>query len=292
MTNRLSKLRANQSDATPPKPVPTQDDPFKGFWDEYNSIEQKVQDIDDTLDEIQALDEDIQGLQDQKEATDKRAELHQKLSSITAAATAIRGDIDKLKKKVDDSADENPGDAEVRLQKNQIHVLSNHFAKVFNKFTTMQDDIKSRFAKQVTRHYQIAGININEDDAERIISENPEALQQSVFTLQGNSAQMQEVVNTYNTIAARHDDILAIERSMADLMELFVQFNILVKDQGRIIDNIEANIASARNYVEKGTKHIETAQQHQKKSRKCLYIILGVAGVVLVGVILIIVFTT
>ena len=295
MTNRLGALRKQTQGVTGERPVAVAvpaDDPFKSFWDEYNRIDAEVQEIDDTLEEITRLDEEIQSTQDAREAADKRGELHAKLDSITSSATVIKGNISKLKDQVEDNAAENPCSADVRLQNNHLHVLSNKFATVINRFTTLQDEIKAKFAKQVTRHYNIAGIHIDEDQAEQIISQNPDALQQSVFTLQGNSAQMQEVVNTYNTIAARHDDILAIERSMRDLMELFVQFSIIVKDQGRQIDNIEANIAQAKSYVETGVKNLETAAKHQKSSRKCLYWILGIALIILIVVILIVVFSS
>lgn len=292
MTNRLSALRGKTPGLSGEKPPPVkvnENDPFKPFWDKYNEIDAKVQDIDDTLTEIQTLDEEISREQDSAVAANKRAELHEKLDSISHSSTIIRQEIEKLKNEVEDNQLDG---ADMRLEQNHLHVLSNNFAKVINKFTTVQEEIKGKFAKQVTRHYKIAGIELDEVEAERIISQNPDALQQSVFTLQGSGAQMQQVVNTYNTIAARHEDILEIERSMQDLLEMFVQFSILVKDQGRQIDNIEANIASANDYVVKGVNNLEDAAQNQKASRKCLYWILGIALFILIAVIVIVVVST
>jgi len=292
MTNRLSKLRRDTPGVTgerPPAVTVSPSDPFKPFWDKYNAVDSKVQDIAITLDEIQNLQDDIKKELDSGKAADKRGELHEKLNSITASSTVIRNEIEALKREVDENKLEG---ADMRLEQNHLHVLSTSFANVINKFTTIQEEVKKGFAHDVSRHYKTAGINIDEIEAERIISQNPDVLQQNIFTLQGNGAQMETIVNTYNKIAARHEDILQIERSMQELMELFVQFSVIVKDQGRQIDNIEANIASASNYVAKGTENLDKAAADQKTSRKCLYWMLGIALIVLIGIIVIIVVKT
>lgn len=294
MTNRLGALRS-KSGVSGDKPPPVQvspNDPFANFWNNYNSVQSKIDDIDETLNDIQALDDDLQKIQDQEEATEKHEELKEKLGSITGKANQIRQDIAKLRENVDNLADEYPGSAQVRLQRNHLHVLSNNFAEVINRFTTIQEETKQKFAKQVSRHYAIAGIKLDDDMVQKIITENPDALQQSVFQIQGQSAATEEIVDTYNKIAARHEDILSIEKSLSDLMELFVQFSILIKDQGRQIDNIEANIAQATDYVQRGVQHLEAAREHQKKSRKCLWIGIGIAVVVLVVLIIVVVMTT
>lgn len=291
MTNRLGALRskAGVSGEAPPPPPKGENDPFAPFWNKYNDVKGRIEEIDDTLNDIKSLDEDIQKTQDQREATDMRGELHAKLGSITATANVIRQDLDKMRTDVDNAADEYPGSAQVRLQRNHLHVLSNMFAQKINDFTQTQEDIKKRFQKQVKRHYEIAGVQLDENMVNRIISENPDALQQSVFQIQGSSAATEEIVNTYNTIAARHEDILSIERSLGELMDLFVQFSILIKDQGRQIDNIESNIASATDYVQRGVQSLEAAKEHQKKSRKCMWIVIGALLLLLIAIIVIIV---
>ena len=101
------------------------------------------------------------------------------------------------------------------------------------------------------------------------------------------SAQSQQVANIYNTIASRHQDILEIEERLNDILDLFIQFSIIVHDQGRQVDNIGANIAQAKDYVKRGVKQLEIAQKDQKKSRKCMWIFV-ICGVVLLVIVLII----
>jgi len=290
MTDRLKNLRQNAlhtTEAPTPLPPPTNNDPFAAFWDQYHAVERKIQDINNIMTDISRIDDSMQKSQDPDELGNKRTEMHGKLEQIGNIANGVRTDLEQMQKQVNDLNSIFPGSAQVRLQRNHFHVLSNNFAAVVNKYTTIQDGIKERFVRQVTRQYSLAGISLDEDKVQRIIAENPNALQENIFYLQGNKAQTAEVVSVYNTIAQRHEDILSIERSLHDLMELFVQFSIIIQDQGRMVDNIEQNIAQAKEYVEDGVAALETAKEHQKSNRSCLWWIVMLAVLVLIAILVI-----
>jgi hypothetical protein len=48
---------------------------------------------------------------------------------------------------------------EVQLQKNHFHQLHTNFAPMITKFQGVQAEIKSKFVKQVTRHFNIAELS-------------------------------------------------------------------------------------------------------------------------------------
>jgi t-SNARE complex subunit (syntaxin) len=137
----------------------------------------------------------------------------------------------------------------------------------------------------VKRHFEVAGFKVDEENLKQLVAENPEVLKENIFAMQ-DSKSAREVVGTYNTIANRHQDILEIERSLNELLDLFVQFAILVQDQGRMVDNIADNIGSAAAYVKKGTNDLVIAEKDQKKSRGCLCFLVIGGIVLLVAVIL------
>jgi t-SNARE complex subunit (syntaxin) len=68
-----------------------------------------------------------------------------------------------------------------------------------------------------------------------MVTENPAALQQNVFQLHGGQ-QMKEITEIYNQI----------EKRLNEILDLFVQFAVVVQEQGRMIDNIGYNISTAR----------------------------------------------
>jgi t-SNARE complex subunit (syntaxin) len=262
MVDVLSMVRSGAAS----RPAVTPEDPYAAFWVKYDSIRHKINAIDLALNEVVRADDEVQRSQKGEQANQLREQLNETLRQVSGDAELVRRDLDQLKKEIDALNDELPGSPDVRLQRNHFHLLNNEFAQIVTRLTEVQGEIKSKFVKQVTRQFNIAGVNVQEADIERIALEDPGQLQQNIFQMRGGK-QEREIADTYNQIAARHRDILEIERRLGEILDLFVQFAIVVREQGRMIDNIEANISQAHNYVAKGTKALEEAKVHQKHSR-------------------------
>lgn len=289
MVDVLPNLRAATPgiQAAPLPPINQDQDPYGEFWDKHRQIESKITNIDYYLGDIQQLDEDIQLSTDPEQVSDLRNQLNAKMNEIGNNSNAIRLDLEQLKTNIDNEEKSDPESADVRLMRNHFHLLNTKFGQTITNFQSIQSDIKKKFSSQVVRRLRIAGVeDVDEKKAEQIIQDNPEALNQNMFVIAG-SQQSQTVANIYNTIASRHQDILEIERSLNQVLDLFVQFSIVVHDQGRQVDNIACNISEARDYVSKGVKELEVAKEHQKKSRKCMWIFV-IAGVVLLVIVIVI----
>jgi syntaxin 1B/2/3 len=291
MSDRLAALRtkSNMPAAPTPPSKPPSNDPFAPFWEKYSAIQAKMDKIDSNIKDLQDLDDEMTTVAD----ANKKAALNDQVKAIiketTTEANTIRLDLDALRNHVQELDEEHPGTAEVRLQKNHLQVLRNDFTNVFTRFSNLQQNMKSRLKQDVQRQLRINNISKTDEEIEQIMQANPDGLQASGLAMSGG-AKMVEAANLYNQIASRHQDILDIDREMTNLLDLFVQFSILVKDQGRQVDNIESNISAAADYVHKGAEYIEEAAEDQKKSRKCTWIICGICLVVLIVIIIIVVF--
>ena len=291
MVDVLPKLRANtpgiKDEPLPPLTMSTGDDPYGQFWKRFDEISSNITSLDLSTDEVAQLGDEILKCTDNDEAAELREQLNAKMREISSEGNKIRTDIEKLKADIDKEATTKGDTPDVRLKKNNFHLLLTEFANTITNFQEKQSGIKKKFSQQVVRKLQIAGYeDIDEEKAEDMIQNNPEALNQNMFQLAG-SAQQQTVVNIYNTIASRHQDILEIEQRLNEVLDLFVQFSIVVHDQGRQIDNIHANISEAKDYVTKAVKLLDDSKKDQKKSRKCMWIFV-ICGVVLLVIVIII----
>ena len=220
-------------------------DKMNSFWGKFDNIKSEIANINYYLDEIVKLDDEINNNCDDK-------------------------DIDQ---------------ADTRLQMNQMNLLTNYFVETIQHFSSIRSEIKEKFCKQVIRHYSIAGIEINEDQVNNIIENNPESLEANIFVSAGT--QSVQITDVYNKIASRHQDIIEIETKLNELLELFVQFSIVVNEQGKVIDNIQNNISMANKYVKKGTHALIDANEENKKDRRCKkYIIFIGLGVLLIVIII------
>jgi syntaxin 1B/2/3 len=62
---------------------------------------------------------------------------------------------------------------------------------------------------------------------------------------------------------------------------------MLVQAQGEQIDSIEANVAGAKDYVEKAEKKLQKAKEHHQCSKKCLCIGIIVGLVILIIIVIV-----
>lgn len=61
-------------------------------------------------------------------------------------------------------------------------------------------------------------------------------------------------------------DVLQLEGHIADLKQLFIEANVLICQQGTIIDSISSHVSQATNYVDRGNKELNQAVT---RSRGC-----------------------
>lgn len=69
-------------------------------------------------------------------------------------------------------------------------------------------------------------------------------------------------------IENKHKEIMALEQSIMELHQLFLDMAILVEAQGELIDQIEYNVTESVAYTAEGVKQLKAANKYAKKSRK------------------------
>lgn len=104
---------------------------------------------------------------------------------------------------------------------------------------------------------------------------------------------LQEQKEMSDTIDQRDIEIRKLGQSVTEVSQLFQDLSLLTLEQGAIIDRIDNNLENTSHNVENGVGQLREANKLQKSGRpiRC-WILLIVAVLILIGVILVIVFTT
>lgn len=69
------------------------------------------------------------------------------------------------------------------------------------------------------------------------------------------------IQNTVDDIQKKYKDILRLEQNVNELFELFQELAVLIQAQGEMLDNIEANLEDANDYVEKAEMQLQHAKE-------------------------------
>lgn len=80
-------------------------------------------------------------------------------------------------------------------------------------------------------------------------------------------------------IEKKYESILKLEENVNELFTLFQELTNMIDQQGEQLDNIEANLDDAIDYVEKAETHLKEAQEVHKKTRKRMCCMIFVVGV-------------
>ena len=81
-----------------------------------------------------------------------------------------------------------------------------------------------------------------------------------------------------------------LESSVAELHQMFLDFALLVEQQGEILDDIEFNVTTAVDYVDEGNEKVIDSIKLQRKLRKkqLVMILIGAAVVTVLIVIFVV----
>lgn len=103
-----------------------------------------------------------------------------------------------------------------------------------------------------------------------------------------SAAQTLQLVMAERMTEEREKAITQVAESVGELAEIFKEIQVLVIDQGTILDRIDYNIEQAADRVGNAVVELNKANEYQKKSRTmlCIYILLLLCGFMVIVLIL------
>ncbi|XP_013072663.2 syntaxin-11-like [Biomphalaria glabrata] len=160
----------------------------------------------------------------------------------------------------------------------ELNIISNDFFRIQAEYL---DKMKSRLRRQLIAK----GETVDESKLDSITDQNS----YSVFT-ENYIIDVHNAEKTLRDLEDRQKDILALEKSISDVNQLFQEMNLLVTTQGETLDTIELAIEETDQCLQRGAEHLGEAVQSKRKffRKKCCCIALGVTlGVVIFLIIVI-----
>ncbi|KXX80026.1 Syntaxin-like protein psy1 [Madurella mycetomatis] len=246
------------------------------------------------LSRVKAIRNDIQSL-----TTDIRniATLHQQaLASSDGAAqhqlddlvhatqiknTSIRSQIQALKADTERTTDNSFG-----IKKRQFETLNGDFRDTIQRFLQEEQQYKERYREQIARQYRIVNPDATDDE-----------VQQAADADWGNEGVFQSALRTNRSghasavlgnVRARHNDMLKIERSIMELVDLLNILNDQIVQQSAVIEDVAQKAEQTTEHLGNANTQINKAVKSALNARKlkwwCLGIAILIAIVIALGV--------
>ncbi|ENN73366.1 hypothetical protein HUJ04_000186 [Dendroctonus ponderosae] len=215
--------------------------------------------------------------------TDQRA-LNEKIDALFQANASVAQRVHaKLR-----SFEAQLGDARSaagRIQHIQYNTLKARFQTAFAQSNAQLEQLRHVKKAQLEAQLRAKGVRISEAELDQLLHEGGDL---QVFT-ENILAETAEAKRVLQDLEDRHQQLLKIERMLADVRDLFLQMAILIDDQQEVIDRVEYQAELAQDFVGRGRDDLKKGRDKRSKYLKTKIIVI-VALVLLTIIILALIF--
>ena len=245
-------------------PEKEEDQSMKDFSSTIATCQSKIKSIDAQIDNLMRLKAEVISSTGQEER-----QISNKINMIVNSVQTTQNEMDKLIKELKAMLNTEGGDIndpELRIKNNLFGSMLRKYQNTCMRFQREESNIKNIIETKLVRAAEIAVNQELTEEQRKEVIENPQMVQQMYENKLTGAAHI-KLQNAVRDLEERHRDIKKLEKSILQVHNMIQELNSLVKYQGEIIDNIEINIKSAKNYVFKAEKTINC----KYKCAKCCH---------------------
>lgn len=256
--------------------------PLDVFFSQIN-IKENMEVLEQKVTEIKKLRASIMSSPYADESS--RKALDEKVNEIQRLSKEIHEQLKKLDEKVkeDERANEESrkkggGDvhqADLRMKKLQHSFLVEKFREKMTEYHENQLQYQEQMKSMFRRTLKIVNKDMSDAEIEEVLEGEGDNQLFAVLHL----AEVQKAKLDLRELEERHQELLKLEKSIQQVMDLFVDIAVLVAEQGEKLDRIDTNILEAKDYVESARKQTEKAVSSRKKFRKRKCCLIGCIAV-------------
>lgn len=159
---------------------------------------------------------------------------------------------------------EGPHAAVSRIARVQYDTLTRAFHAAMSDYNKAEEMQRSTCRGRIQRQASILGTEITDEQLDEMVHKGGEGLAELSQSLQTQGARSSRWAMC--EIKGRHKELVELEARLKEVHELFLQMAMLVEEQGSMLNNIEANVCTTQEYVEKINVHIKRALKYKRKN--------------------------
>ncbi|KAF9005575.1 t-SNARE [Cyathus striatus] len=282
-TDRLAAARAQRAQQFEMNTIDNQSPHMNGHSSSLNAPS-FLQEIDALQDQIRLLNTNI----------DQISTLHsQQLNTIDSGGQTNDTALDSLasdtqtlaqaiKNKIRDLNDL-PPDQNAAMRRNQLNLLRSQFADALRKYQRVEQENRAKLRERAERQFKIVKPDATPEEVREVVEGGGhQVFAQALLS----STRYGESRVAYREVQERQVELQRMEKTLAELAQLFTDMGTLVEQQDVVINNVENTAIEVETDMRKGLEHTETAVKHARSARKkrwiCFFICIFVAVVLAV----------
>ncbi|KAF2748897.1 t-SNARE [Sporormia fimetaria CBS 119925] len=163
-------------------------------------------------------------------------------------------------------------------KRTQVEALKRSFRSQLDDFYREEADYSRRYREAISRQYRIVNPEATEEEVQE--AANADWGEEGIFTQALKSNRTGQASSVLGAVRARHNDIQAIEKTMAELSQLFQQLDEQVVYQEVQVDETEQQthqvVDDHRHANEQLDRGIASAKRARKLKWWCLFTVVAI----------------
>jgi t-SNARE complex subunit (syntaxin) len=196
-------------------------------------------------------------------SNEKESELSSEINPLIST-TNKKGAFTKqmLQKLKDESQTLELSQEDMKIRENLLNTLTRKFVEVMKGYQATQAKYKTEIMKKAKRQVQIVKPDATPEEVDAVVRSGgaDKLIQASI--LKGEASE--SVRNMCENVNQRYNEILAIEKSVAEMHQMFLDMALLVEQQGELLDSIEFQVTQTIEFIDEGNLQMEQAIQYKK----------------------------
>jgi t-SNARE complex subunit (syntaxin) len=258
------------------------------FFSDIDMCKRHINTIKETsLKVADITQEAILATSDEKEA-ELNSQIKPLLDSTNNSANWTKSMLKELKSQTAQMKETDPTNTDIRVRDNLLSTMTRKFVEVMKEYQQVQTNYRTQIVKKTKRQVEIVKPDATPEEVDAIVMSGgaDQLIQQQILTGNANES----VKQMYENVQSKYNEVLAIEKSVQEIQQMFVDFALLVEQQGELLDSIEFQVQQTIEHVDEGNVQMEQAIQYRKNIVKCR-IYLCIILMTIVGIIVAILVT-
>lgn len=252
---------------------------MSNFYDEISSIQGDLKQFNDSVSRISELHSRSVNVADEAAAERNAAELEDLVADTSALS-------DTLKRRIKALERQRASGRDAQVRKQQTGLVKAKFIEAIQNYQTVEQQHRQKYKQRLERQYKIVKPDATPEEIRAVVEDDNGGQVFSQALL--NTNRYGESKAAYREVQERHKDIQKIERTLAELAQLFNDMSILVEQQDETLDVIEETAAHVEKDTEVGVGHTVQAVESARAARKKRWICFGLLVLILVVVAIVI----
>ncbi|KAH9005215.1 t-SNARE [Lactarius hatsudake] len=246
------------------------------FYNQISSIQDELRRFDANVSRISDLHSRSLNNTDEALSQQNAAALDQLVSETRSLSNQIKTQIQELEK------EPVPAGQDARIRKNQTSLVRSKFIEALQNYQQVEQQYRTRYRQRVERQFKIVKPDATPEEVAAVVQSDQGA---------GGQVFAQALTSTTRygeSRAAYREDIRKIERTLAELAQMFNDMDALVAQQEDTINAIETSATQVAGDTEAGLAQTEKAVKHARAARRkrwiCFFIFLIILAIVGIAV--------